>query len=57
MLGSGDRRRVSPMIPLSDGLKARNFPIVNVALIVAIAHMDGGQVQARDYDAVVGAPA
>jgi rhomboid family protein len=35
MLGGGDRRRVSPMIPLSDGLKARNFPIVNVALIVA----------------------
>ena len=57
MLGSGDRRRVSPMIPLSDGLKAGNFPIVNVALIVAIALIDAGRAQARDYDAVLGAPA
>jgi membrane associated rhomboid family serine protease len=35
MPGRGDRRRVSVMLPLSDGLRARNFPIVNVALIVA----------------------
>jgi hypothetical protein len=45
------------MIPLSDGLKAGNFPIVNVALIVAIALIDAGRAQARDYDAVLGAPA
>jgi hypothetical protein len=57
MLGGDGRRRVSPMIPLSDGLKARNFPIVNVTLIVAIALVDAGRVEARDYDAVVGAPA
>jgi hypothetical protein len=44
------------MSPLSDGLKARNFPIVTVALIVAIALIDAGRVQARDCDAVVGAP-
>jgi membrane associated rhomboid family serine protease len=29
------RRRLPRMLPLSDGLKARNFPIVNVSLIVA----------------------
>jgi rhomboid family protein len=29
------RRRLARMLPLSDGLKARNFPIVNVSLIVA----------------------
>jgi hypothetical protein len=55
MLGGGDRRRVSPMSPLSDGLKARNFPIVTVALTVAIALIDAGRVQVRNC-AVVGAP-
>jgi membrane associated rhomboid family serine protease len=29
------RRRLAGMLPLSDGLKTRNFPIVNVSLIVA----------------------
>jgi membrane associated rhomboid family serine protease len=35
MLGQTRRRRLPTMLPLSDGLKARNFPIVNVSLIAA----------------------
>jgi membrane associated rhomboid family serine protease len=35
MLGQTHRRRLRTMLPLSDGLRARNFPIVNVSLIVA----------------------
>jgi len=35
MLGQTRRRRLRTMLPLSDGLRARNFPIVNVSLIVA----------------------
>jgi membrane associated rhomboid family serine protease len=34
-LGRRGPPRVSPMLPLSDGLRARSFPIVNVLLIVA----------------------
>src|SRR3954451_24655875 len=33
--GRGVAARVSLMLPLSDGLPARRFPIVNVSLIVA----------------------
>jgi hypothetical protein len=35
MPGQACRRRLAGMLPLSDGLKTRNFPIVNVSLIVA----------------------
>src|SRR6266849_3357944 len=35
MSGPGHRRRVGYMLPLSDGIPARRFPIVNVALITA----------------------
>jgi membrane associated rhomboid family serine protease len=35
MSGPGDRRTVGDMLPLSDGISARRFPIVNVSLIVA----------------------
>ena len=35
MLGQTRHRRLLTMLPLSDGLRARNFPIVNVSLIVA----------------------
>ena len=35
MLGQTRRRRLPTMLTLSDGLRARNFPIVNVSLIVA----------------------
>src|SRR5215469_12935654 len=35
MPGPRRRRRLGDMLPLSDGLRSRNFPFVNVALIVA----------------------
>jgi len=35
MSGPGDARTVGDMLPLSDGIPARRFPIVNVSLIVA----------------------
>jgi membrane associated rhomboid family serine protease len=35
MLGQTRRRRLPTMLPLSDGLRARNFPLVNVSLIIA----------------------
>src|SRR5437879_6180772 len=35
MLEPGDRRQGSSMLPVSDGIRARRFPIVNVAIIVA----------------------
>jgi rhomboid family protein len=35
MPGQKRSRRLPTMLPLSDGLRARNFPIVNVSLIVA----------------------
>jgi membrane associated rhomboid family serine protease len=35
MPGQTRRRRLRTMLPLSDGLRARSFPIVNVSLIVA----------------------
>jgi rhomboid family protein len=61
-----DRRRCCVVLPLADGLPARRFPIVNVALITAnfavwvlyeLPHLDSSVHQASFYPCSVDAPA
>jgi membrane associated rhomboid family serine protease len=62
MLGPTRRRRLPTMLPLSDGLRARNFPIVNVSLIVAnfavwlfyeLPHLNSAVLHASFYPCAV----
>jgi len=58
MLAPGDRRQGSSMLPVSDGIRARRFPTVNVAIIVAnfavwllyeLPHLDAAVSHASFY--------